>query len=259
MIQVWLNGELRDAFEARIDPVDRGFTLGDGVFETLKVEEGQIRLLDRHLARLRHGLRVLGFAIAESDANLEAAIRDLLIANAMQNAALRLTVTRGPAPRGVLPPRDFKPTVLITAGPLPPELPAARVIVARGTRRNELSPLSRIKSLNYLDSILARREAEAAGADDALLLNGAGFVAESTASTVFLLVDGELVTPPVGDGALPGIARGEILRHGRAQEARVTVEMLARAQAGVLTNSLSFRGICAIEGRELKEERIVLF
>jgi branched-chain amino acid aminotransferase len=249
---LWLNGALLPAAEARIDPADRGFTLGDGIFETIRADGGVPAHLPRHLVRLRAGAAVLGIDIAFSDL----ALMDALIAVAAgATCALRLTLTRGAMPRGVLPVGRATPTMLITAAPLPPALSPARVIVAASTRRNQHSPLSRIKSLNYGDSILARQEAEAAGADDALLLNTSGDLAEATAASVFLLVDGVLATPRICDGALPGITRARLLESGHGVERRLTISDVQRAEAGVLATALGVRRLAAIDGRSLCSTR----
>ncbi|HUY68085.1 MAG TPA: aminotransferase class IV, partial [Alphaproteobacteria bacterium] len=123
---VWLDGQLIDAEAVRIDPGDRGLTLGDGLFETIAVRGGNIALLAAHLARLRHGCAVL--RLPYPDADCEAALRAVLDANKMTDAVLRLTLTRGAAPRGLLPPAEPRPALLISAAPLPPPAPAARCV-----------------------------------------------------------------------------------------------------------------------------------
>lgn len=247
MTTVWLNSALVDSVAARIDPADRGFLLGDGVFETIAVRGGQILRLDAHGARLRQGCEVLSLPVPSVD--LGAAIRATLAANALHDAAVRVTLTRGAGPRGVLPPPDTRPTLLITAAPLPPEPPPARCIVATVTRRNEQSPLARIKSLNYLDGILARQEARDRGADDAVLLNTAGTVAEATAANVFVVRAGRVFTPAVADGALPGIARAETLAAIEGIERQLTREDLICADELFLTSSLGVRPVVMLEGQ----------
>jgi len=116
------------------------------------------------------------------------------------------------------------------------------------TRRNEHSPLARVKSLNYLDNILARREAAENGADDAILLNTRGRVAETTIANLFALIDGRVVTPSVAEGALPGIARGLILERLEVAERPLTLAELRRAGEIVLTNSLGVRPVVAVDG-----------
>jgi branched-chain amino acid aminotransferase len=128
-----------------------------------------------------------------------------------------------------------------------------RLIIAQCTRRNEYSPLSGIKSLNYGDGILARQEAQARGADDALLLNTAGRLAETTIATPFVLLGDRMLTPPLSEGGIPGIARGEILRAGLAEEARLSLQALKRASGLVLTNSLGVRWACRLEDTTFKE------
>jgi branched-chain amino acid aminotransferase len=246
MSVVWLNGVLVDAGMARIDPADRGFTLGDGVFETIRAQDGVPLHAARHFARLRDGALVLGISVPIGDDTLFDALCGVLRANNFADAALRLTFSRGPAARGVLPVGGIAQTVLISAGTLPEAAAPARLIVAQRTRRNEFSPLSRIKSLNYLDSVLARQEAEAAGADDAVLLNTQGDMAEATAANIVLFMDGRWLTPRVVDGALPGIARGLLLDAGRVVEARIGVDDLARVEAGFLINSLGWRVVRAV-------------
>ena len=248
MNAVWLNGALLGAHAARIDPADRGFTLGDGVFETLRASGGAPEHVEQHLARLRHGAAVLGIGVPFSDVSL---VEGLAAVARGADCALRLTLTRGPMARGVLPVEPACATILITAGPLPAPLPPARVMIAQSTRRNEYSPLSRIKSLNYLDSIIARREADAAGFDDAILLNTRGMLAEASAANIFLLCDGRWVTPPVHDGALPGLARARRLAEGDAIETSISLESLSAVTAGFLTNSLGTRAVASIGGQRL--------
>jgi branched-chain amino acid aminotransferase len=242
MTLLWINGELAAPENARIDPADRGFLLGDGVFETFLAQNGAPLHADRHFARLREAAAILEIPIPYTETVLHDALCTLAAPHGAA-AALRLTLTRGPAPRGVLPPASPSPICLITASPPPPALPPARVIVATITRRNEHSPLSRLKTLNYLDNILARQEATRRGADDALLLNTQGRLAEATAANLFVRLRGDLVTPPVAEGALPGIARALLLHGGQATERALTETDLARADEAFLTNALACRAI----------------
>lgn len=245
---VSLNGVLTDAAAARIDPADRGFTLGDGLFETIAVRRNAVRHLGAHLRRLRDGAGILGIPLPGNDQELAAQIGVCITANGLKDAVVRVTLTRGIGARGIVPPLNPSPTFMITAAPMPEAAGPAKVIVARVTRRNEHSPLAGIKHLNYLDNILARREAQAAGADDAILLNTAGNIAESTVANVFILVDGFMLTPPLEDGALPGIMRGEAIKLARAEERTITPEMFARAAEVFLTNALGVRPVTHIDG-----------
>jgi branched-chain amino acid aminotransferase len=247
-VKVYFNGALVAATEARIDPADRGFTLGDGLFETIAVKGGAPRRLAAHLARLERGARVLDLALPWSMSDLGLAVAQTIVANELQEGVLRLTVTRGPAPRGLLPPAVSHPTLVIAPAPWPEAPAPARAVIAAETRRNERSPLSRIKCLGSLDNVLARQEAAKRGADDALLLNSLGRVAEATASNVFLVLDGRLVTPPIDDGALPGVVRADVIARLSAVERSLTAEDAHRASEAFLTNSLGVRALVAIDG-----------
>jgi branched-chain amino acid aminotransferase len=245
-----LNGELKDAADARIAPDDRGFTLGDGLFETIAVKKAAPKRLAAHLARLRDGAGMLGIPVPYTDAKIAELTASLIGANALTDGALRITLTRGPGARGIAPPETPTPTFLITTGGLPPDDPMS-LMVAQSTRRNEQSPLARVKNLGYLDNILARREAVAAGADDAVLLNTQGRVAETTIANIFCLIGGGLVTPPVSEGALPGVMRAEVIRLARAEERPIAADELARASEIFVSNALGIRPVLRMNGQEV--------
>lgn len=256
---VWHQGALRPVEAVRIDPADRGFLLADGLFETMRARDGRILRLERHWARLSEGARLLGIPLPLEEAGLAAAGRELLLANgfARGEAALRLTLTRGPGPRGLVPPERPMPTLLLAAFPPPEPAPPARAVLVKSVRRNELSPTSRIKSLAYLDPILALREAIAAGGDEAFLCNTAGRLACASAANLFLIVEGRIWTPSIAEGALSGVTRAVLLERIRARglplvEAEVPLALLARAQEIVTTNALrGVRPVASVEGRVL--------
>jgi branched-chain amino acid aminotransferase len=242
MSRIYLNGRLMDPSQARIDPADRGLLLADGLFETLRAYAGKPFGLEAHLARLAAGCGLLGLP-APSLPEISAAVSAVLAADDLAEASIRITLTRGPGPRGLLPPAETTPTLMIAAYPLPPSLPSVMSACLVALRRNEHSPLSRLKSLAYLDNILALREAAAAGFDEAILLNTADRIAGGSRSNLFLVMDGTVTTPPPSEGLLPGIARQTVLtlakEHGiPAQEAVLAPADLARATEAFLTNSL---------------------
>ncbi len=253
---IHLNGALVSAAEARVDPADRGLALGDGLFETIRASDGRPLRLAAHFARLRAGARVLDIPVPFSDEALAHALEETLRANAVTDGALRLTLTRGPGPRGLLPPPKPRPTLLITAAAAeassPPPL---RAVIATTTRRNEHSPLSRCKCINYLDNILARLEAAKRGAEDALLLNTAGRLAGTTIANLFLVIDGAVVTPPVADGALPGVMRGEVINAAGAEERSLKPEDLASASEAFVTNCLGIRPLVSVDGAPVGDGR----
>lgn len=257
MSRVWLNGGLVDAATARIDPADRGLLLADGVFETLRVEHRVPLDAGLHWQRLATGASVLGQQ-APGSALLDSAVGELIAANRIESAALRVTLTRGPGPRGLVPPAAPSPTLLIVASPLPASPPPARAAVV-SMRRNEHSPLSRIKSLAYLDQILALREAQARGRDEAILLNTTGWVACASAGNLFVRHGDRLRTPPCAQGVLAGITRARVLAANlpfELTETGITVAELHRADEVLVTSSLvGVRSVIEIDGTVVGDGR----
>jgi branched-chain amino acid aminotransferase len=246
---LWLDGRLQAAADARVSPADRGFTLADGVFETILVRDGQPAHLARHLRRLHDAAGRLGLPVPATDAAIAEAVAATCAANAVRDGSARLTLTRGPAPRGLARPGHPAPTLLVTAAAGAPPGHALSVVTVQETRRNEFSPLSAIKSLNYGDSLLAREEAVARGADEGVLLNTAGRIAECAAANLVLLSGGRLLTPPVGDGALPGIMRALLMERCGVVEAPLGPDH--PIDALFATSSLGVRSVARLDGAGL--------
>jgi branched-chain amino acid aminotransferase/4-amino-4-deoxychorismate lyase len=233
---------------------DRGLLLGDGLFETILVEDGQLRHFEAHVARMAQGCAVLGLAPPSSDEALARAGQALDAAGLMHGrAALRLTLTAGGG-RGLERPPGSAPRLYASASPAPDAAGPVRLATV-GLRRNETSPLARLKTLSYLDNVLARAEARAAGADEALLLNTRGEIACAAAANLFWIAGERLHTPALACGVLEGIMRRLALEAARelgveALEVRAPREALDGAQALFLTNSLAgVRQIAALDGR----------
>ena len=210
---VYLNGSLVPRSQARISALDYGFLYGFGLFETMRAYEGRVFRLDRHLNRLARSAEVLGLPLPVTD--LRSAVMATIQANQLGDARVRIAVSIGEGGMVPDPSTCDKPTVLILAGhyqPYPEQVyeKGSKAIVS-SIRRNSQSPLSRLKSANYLESMLARQEARAAGVDEALCLNEKGLLAEASMSNVFLVTNGTLRTPGPGSGILPGITREAIL------------------------------------------------
>ncbi len=248
-----INGALISTTMARIDPTDRGFTLGDGLFETMLACANGIRHLAAHLNRLRTGARFLRIPLLITDTELCHLLNRTLIANAFSQAVLRLTVSRGPADRGLLPQiLPAAPTILITTSPLSLPSRPVEAVFATTTRRNQHSPLSRLKSLNALDNILARQEAADRGVEEAVLLNTVGRIAETTVANLFLVTeDGRVRTPPVADGALPGVMRAKVMNQLGAIETHLFPEDLLQATEAFVTNALGVRPLVAVDGHPI--------
>jgi branched-chain amino acid aminotransferase len=251
---IWLNGRLVSPEEPCILPFDRGFTLGDGVFETIRAHGVRCLWLDDHLARFRQGAEVFGIPVPFSDDAIIGALVDLLTASNHEQSALRLTLSRGPSERrGLWPPSSpMVPTLVATVATLAVSSTPLRLLTAQNTRRNQQSPLSRIKSLNYGDNLLARREAVAAEMDDALMLNGIGRAACATVGNIFLRIGGRWRTPLVSEGALSGLARKRLLPMLSAEETTITAFDIAQASAGFISNCLAINHIQEIDGRNLE-------
>lgn len=244
---IYINGALVPRGEARISPFDRGFLYGYGLFETMRSYRGWVFRLDRHLARLMRSAERLGLAALLDPVTLEEAIQKTLEANRLRDARIRLSVSAGEGERGLAPPESGMLTIIVVAERLNLPLPRAyekgvsAAIVS--ARRNSQSPISGIKSMAYLESLLAHSEAVAAGADEAILLNERGTVAECSTSNIFLVVGGRLLTPSEESGILPGITREVVLE--LAQGLGVTTVVgeiqlvdLLGADEAFLTNSI---------------------
>ena len=209
---VWVDGKRLPSEGVHISARDRGLTLADGVFETMRAHDGRVFRLEQHLTRIEGALRVLEIpAPAELREWVDTAIR----AAHAPDASIRLTVTRGVAPGGVTVPADPVPTVVVTVAP-PPAFGAAiyeaglTARVASG-RRNKHSMTAGLKTLSYTDSVAAMLEARRHGADEALFLDTDGHCSEASASNFFAVIDGQLTTPPTACAALPGITRAAVI------------------------------------------------
>jgi branched-chain amino acid aminotransferase len=259
---IHLNGRLEPERGPHLSALDRGFTLGDGVFDTIRVVRNQPFRLMEHLDRLAASAAILDIPIPAGPPELAAAVAELLEANGLADAVARITASRGvPSDRGVLPPESPAPTLAIVATPFggyPDERYGRgyRAAVSR-IRRNPTSPLSRIKSCNYLDSVLARMEAARHGADEALLLATSGELACGSSSNLFLVLGETLVTPSLESGVLDGITRRAVIeladRAGVPCEQRVVLpEELAAAREAFVTNTaLGVMPLVSVEGRDV--------
>ena len=252
---VFVNGVRMPAEGVHVSARDRGFTLADGLFETMRVQGGLVFRLGHHLARLSNGLRVL--QIPEPP-QLRQLIQDALSDGSLAapdvgDLSVRLTITRGPGPGGLTPPPDVSPTVVVTVTPMPrfsqdTYTVGLRAIIGSG-RRNARSITAGVKTLSYTDAVVAWLEAQRAGADEAIFLDEDGHCSEATASNLFICNAGHLLTPPVTCAALPGITRAAVLELASAEGLRVDErafgpEQLASAQEAFLTSSL--RGIAPV-------------
>jgi len=263
---IYLNGRLIPHPKAKLSPFDHGFLYGYGLFETMRAYQGHIFRLDQHLTRLRRSTQSLGLThsilnAVEGRQSLEAACLATLEANKLKDARLRLTVSAG---EGDMTPDLSKcssPTILIIARafvPVPPEkYESGFKATLCSLRRNSQSPLSRLKSTCYMENILARMAARAAGCDEAILLNEQGYLAEGSTTNIFLMNNRELVTPSLESGVLPGITREVVLEIARASniktlERQVELKELIEAEEAFITNSiLELMPLTWLEGKPI--------
>ena len=262
---IWLDGRLVDARGPHLNVTDRGFQLGDGLFETARARRGVVIELDEHLERLRQGCLALGLNLPVSDDQLVDGIAELLAAEGLDgagsvvgpgggpigDAALRITVTRGPLERrGLLPPgfEDLVATIAIQCWPY---LPTPAELLERGVRavsssirRDPASPLAGVKTTSRADYVYARLEAARAGADDALFLTLDGALSEATAANLFLIAGQTLTTPPRSAAILAGTTRTWLLAHAErlgltVAESEIRPADLALADEAFLTGSVA--------------------
>lgn len=247
---VWINGQRQPAAGLHLSARDRGLTLADGVFETMRAHAATVFRLDRHLSRLENALKVLEIPIpGELREWVLAALPDATA----EDASVRLTVTRGVGAHGVAPPDDARPTVIVAVNPMP-VFPASvyesglTAHVASG-RRNEHAMTAGLKTVAFTDAIAALLEARRARADEALFLDTSGHCSEATSSNLFILSKGTLSTPPLSCAALPGITRATVLELAPAlgvasTERAFGLDELLGADEAFLTSSL--RGIAPL-------------
>ena len=264
---IWMNGSIEAADARHLSAFDRGFQLGDGVFETLRARGGRPTELADHLARLRRSAAGLDIELAPSlEVDVETGIGALLDAEGLGgpsgDASVRITVSRGSmAGRGLLPAERPEPTVVIQAWPVPPpptdHLEVGLHLVVSAVRRDPASPLAALKTTSRADYVYARLEARRAGADDALFLTTDGRLSEATSANVFLVRRGALATPALDCAILPGTTRSWILGWAAAAglapvEASLTPADLAGADEAFVCSSVAgILPVTRFEGRPI--------
>jgi branched-chain amino acid aminotransferase len=253
---VWFNGKIvKEALS--VDPADRGLLLGDGIFETLAVFNRTAIWLDDHLDRMMAGAITLG--LPPDRLIIADGVAEVLAHAPAPHGILRITLTRGPGLRG-LASDGRQPSLLIAHAPWTSDMLFTPAMLSTSSiRRNETSPASRLKTLSYIDNIIAAREAAAIHCDDALFLNHQGLVASTTIANIFILRDGWIATPRTSDGVLAGITRRKLLELPRAEERPVSPAELLSADAVFLTNSLRLiRPVHSLDGQALGRDDVAL-
>ena len=232
-MNIYVDGKFYGERDARISVLDHGLLYGDGIFEGIRAYNGRVFKLQEHIERLFYSAKAILLTIPMTPSELTQAIVLTCRRNRIREGYIRLVVTRGAGTLGLNPNRCKKPTVIIIAGKIqlyPAELyQRGMEIVTVPTVRNLHSALNpAIKSLNYLNNILAKIEANNAGCEEAVMLNGEGFVSECTGDNIFIVKEGRLMTPPLSAGALYGITRRVVMEIAEESGLKVSEPNLTR-------------------------------
>jgi len=264
---VWVNGYRVSLDAPHLSAFDRGFTLADGVFETIRVYRGRAFRLEAHIRRLSDAMSTLGIPLRSDLGSLVTGAVAEAGSTGLSEASVRVTVSRGVGPPGVAPPAAPEPTIVV-AVTTPPAFSAEiyrnglTVHVASG-RRNERAMTAGLKTVAYTESVVALAEAQATGADDALFLDTEGHVSEGTSSNVFIAATGDtrgtsaLLTPPLSCGALPGITRAAVMELATRLGITVGVrpiehdEILASPEVFLTSSLRGVAPVVRIDGRTI--------
>jgi len=263
--QMYVAGRFVDAEDATVSALDAGLLLGAGLFETLRIYGGRPFRLGAHLARLRESGEFLRIFVGESDDRIAEIIDHLVEANAVPDARVRITATRGPLAAELEDDSAPPATLIVSAGPMTPYPAQAyergvTVVVSR-LRANETDPTTFHKTTGYMKNLLALRDAHRARATESLLFNTKGRLAEGAISNVFIVKDGWLLTPPVEEGLLPGITRAAVLELAAAvgvpaEQRPLSAREVLDADEVFLTNSImEILPVGRIEKKEISDGR----
>ena len=250
-MKAWVNGQIVDAAEARVSAFDHAFTVGDGVFETVKVTGGRAFAITRHLDRLTRSAVGLGLPLPD-DVLLALAVGEILAANAeVKEARLRITVTGGPAPLGS-DRGSGSPSLVLAMAPLA-GWPAYADVVTVPWTRNERSATVGLKTTSYAENVVALTYAHERDAGEAIFCNTRGRLCEGTGSNIFVALDGRLLTPPIASGCLAGITRDLVLQWlPEVEEEDLPATALFEASEAFLTSSTrDIQPIRRVDGRAL--------
>jgi branched-chain amino acid aminotransferase len=263
-LKIWLNNALVDEKDAKISVFDHGLLYGDGVFEGIRVYSSKIFELDAHLKRLYESAKVIRLKIDMTPEQLADATRKTVEANSVVDGYIRLIVTRGAGSLGINPFVCEKSQIIIIADNIqlyPEDLyeTGMRVISACTVRNHPLAIPPQVKSLNYLNNILAKIEALDAGVPEAIMYNHEGFVAEATGDNVFIVKNGVINAPPIQAGSLEGITRAVVIRLAKKEGIEVVEKNLTRfdlyvADEFFLTGTAAeVIGVVEIDGRQIAD------
>lgn len=259
---VFMNDKVVPEKDAVVSVYDHGYLYGDGIYETMRAYSGTVFMFSRHLQRLRRSASMLGLRLPEEKV-LSRAVQETMEANGLSDAYIRITVSRGKGPVGLDPALCLQPTFVVIAEQFR-EYPETfytqgiRLVIA-GTRRNHPSAINpMIKSLNFLNNILAKVEAKERGAYEAIMLNSEGFIAEGTISNIFFFKDEALCTPSVEAGILDGITRELVISLARGNGMKVNEglwhpdDILAASEVFITNTTSEVMPVCMVNEAEFR-------
>lgn len=266
-MKIWIDGQLLDKSDAKISVFDHAVLYGDGVFEGIRIYDGQIFQCQAHLDRLFLSAQKIRLSLPYTKAQLNDAMKECIRVNGLQEGYIRLLVTRGVGNLGLNPCSCAKPCVIVIADTIslyPKELyeNGMPVIIAKTLRTSVTMLDPSIKSLNYLNNIMAKIECLEAGVNEAIMLNARGEIAEATGDNVFIVKDGVLLTPPPDAGILLGVTRGVVLRLAKANDVRhaeqaIKPDDLWHSQECFLTGSAAeIIPVTRVNGRSIGDGKV---
>jgi branched-chain amino acid aminotransferase len=255
---IYIDGKFYSKEEAKISPYDHGFLYGDGVFEGIRAYGGKVFMLNEHVKRLYESAQSINLGIPMGPDELKRVILEAFKRQRAPDSYIRVVVSRGVGDLGLDPRRCPKPCVVVIVEPLKPLYDKPVKAIVASVRRNAITALNpNIKSLNYLNNILAKIEANKAGVDEAIMLDQRGFVAEGTGENLFIVKNGKLITPPPTAGILVGITRGLIIKLAReegikVEERDITVHEVYTADEAFLTGTAAeIAPLVELDGRKI--------
>ena len=250
-MKVWVNGRVCEENDARVSPFDHGLLTGDGVFETIRAYRGKPFAMDRHLERLKFSGEGLGLAVPDFEM-LRAAVSEVMEANGLTEARVRITVTGGRSPLGSVRGAD-EPLVIVAAAEHSDYEPSVSVAIAPWPK-SERSAVAGLKTTSYAENVVALAWARGRGAGEAIFANLAGTLCEGTGTNLFAVVDGRLVTPPLSAGCLAGVTRALVVETMDVDERDLPAAALAEATEAFLTSTTrEVHPISAVDGQPLPQ------
>lgn len=246
---IWINGEIVES--ASVSVLDHGFTVGDGVFETIKTISGQPFALTRHLQRLKASAEGMSLPVPD-ESIVTKAVSQLLSSTPYEVGRLRITWTAGSGGAGSLRAADIRPTLVLSHDPASTWPAEAKVVTARWPR-NENSPLMQLKTISYAENVLALAEAHQQDAEEAIFFNVAGNLSEGTGSNVLVRIMDKWVTPPLSAGVLAGVTRALAMQWLAVEEADVSRQEFLDADEMVLASSTrDLQAVGSVNGRKIQ-------